>query len=564
MNSSELTPTERANVEEANRRIASALTDFSTGGSSWMELYQEWKRAPENQLKGMLLNIDPFSDGNAGDSMDFDFSDKDCPTLVETVSMCLFLCQRFKAHEKETIAAVYNSKNAEEKKRILQEYFKFIEISLKTPGINQAIVYLNGEAERQSVYYSQYKYFDSYIQFDALRELLREETTEAIYLHYTLWRLTSDKQDFKELLGVIDSYLKHYFYDYDNDPDMHLTQSLAGLHISRKLELILHWAELVAFHTEGIFNEYKKRNWLSAADHLMDDFHITNQISLFAMLGVRTRNPDADRKTVQQKAICAHSYILWVKTADVYTILCDIYRILQKRPEAEIRRMGLTPTVVLNQFDFICKVRNRFISTIFYHSAFYENQRDMFNLSGILAEEKDASIIAESVDDMLEITSTITNDDIAGLMTAKQKYVQRVSTYLSVDQQAQLEEHMLQVAEKIKEKVSKLSSFDALYSAVSDDFLPYASLWVRHPQILYSLVSAEYLYQQYIENHEEISKFDYSCVSILYYLALEDFVNKLLYIPYLNDVLIPHADDIIKKDFQDFFLILNIMCGIPD
>ncbi len=32
--------------------------------------------------------------------------------------------------------------------------------------------------------------------------------------------------------------------------------------------------------------------------------------------------------------------------------------------------------------------------------------------------------------------------------------------------------------------------------------------------------------------------FDYSCISIMYYMSLEDFINKLVFIPYADDVLL--------------------------
>ena len=60
---------------------------------------------------------------------------------------------------------------------------------------------------------------------------------------------------------------------------------------------------------------------------------------------------------------------------------------------------------------------------------------------------------------------------------------------------------------------------------------------MKHPQIFSSLVSAEYLYRQYVLNSEPIDNFDYSCISIMYYMSLEDFINKLVYIPYANQVL---------------------------
>ena len=100
--------------------------------------------------------------------------------------------------------------------------------------------------------------------------------------------------------------------------------------------------------------------------------------------------------------------------------------------------------------------------------------------------------------------------------------------------------------EKIKEALSKKDFYDELYGAVTEDFSAYASVLMKHPKIFSSLVSAEYLYKQYIDKQQANENFDYSCISIMYYMALEDFANKLVYIPYSKEVL----DLIDKKDIK--------------
>jgi len=60
---------------------------------------------------------------------------------------------------------------------------------------------------------------------------------------------------------------------------------------------------------------------------------------------------------------------------------------------------------------------------------------------------------------------------------------------------------------------------------------------MQYPNIFSSLVSAEYLYQQYVEHSAANPNFDYSCISIMYYMSLEVFLNKMVYTPYANNVL---------------------------
>lgn len=551
--SSPLPKEERLNNEKRLRQMRETLNSISFGDECWLDKYTQWHADPRNQFVGILLNIDPFNLPIAGDNMTFDYDDRDCQIYVEMISMAFFICCALKEHEQKTVETMYTHKNAEVKKESVQRYFQFIETCKKKTGVNLAVVLLNSEAERQSVFYSSVKYFDSYVYFDGLREILRMDTTEAVYLQYTQWRITRDKDVLKSLLGSIAAYLNRYFYAYEEfDPEIGLSKGIAGLPIYRKLETIGQWIKMIVFHTEGIFTEYKKRNWLNPTDQMMDSIHIPNQISKFTMLGFMNQNREDDRKTVQQKANCANSYIIWVKTADVITIFCDIFRILQKGTEKELRQINMTPERVLEQFDYLCKLRCRYISYLFEHSAFYEANRDIFNPLVLAAEEQGAKAIAATVDDVLELTSRVLSDNIPGLMKAKQEYIAKISVYITEEQEHLIEEHTLRVAEKMKEKISKLSSFDVLYRSISDDFKTYAATLFNYPQILYSLVSAEYLYQEYILNQQAIQKFDYSCISILYYMALEDFVNKLVYTPYLNAVLIPETNTVFSTKARGY------------
>ena len=546
MKSTDLTAEEREAAKATNLAIRSALENIVFDGKSWLDMYQEWIADEHNSLKGIFYNIDPSNLDVAGDSMDFDYSDPDCPVLADTTGMSLFMCIGFREHEKSTLSKVFSEKNPETRVKLIKEYFSFIDSSMKARGVNEVVLLMNGEAERQSVFYSAYRYYDSYVLFDCFRQVLRKETEESIYLQYTLWRITQDKQYLKKLIVQIKNYLACYFSCY-GDPKLDFSRPIDGLPINRKLEIIANWVEYIVFDTEQIFKAYQAKNWLVAADRLMDDYHTPNQISKSTLLGFKSKRPDDDDKTVLNKATCGLSYIRWVKTADIITILCDLFRILHHYSEQELKRMGLSKQSVLMHYDNLCKLKNHYTSFIFKHGALYEASREMFDPSRLSAEEESAQIITASVDDFLDVTNRIVDDDIAGLMSAKQRYVARISAYITEDYQEQLEDYMATVIEKMKKKISKLESFDTIFSAVSDDFLPFAKLWVRHKEILYSLVSAEYLYGEYIKGHEEIDRFDYSCVSILYYMALEDFANKLIYIPYLNNVLTPNAEDVIRN-----------------
>lgn len=64
------------------------------------------------------------------------------------------------------------------------------------------------------------------------------------------------------------------------------------------------------------------------------------------------------------------------------------------------------------------------------------------------------------------------------------------------------------------------------------------------------MVSAEYLYSIYVENQFQKEDFDYSCISIMYYKALERSINKIIYKPYRMKVLEYNKSDAISEDSQ--------------
>lgn len=70
-----------------------------------------------------------------------------------------------------------------------------------------------------------------------------------------------------------------------------------------------------------------------------------------------------------------------------------------------------------------------------------------------------------------------------------------------------------------------------------------------------SLLTAEYLYSLFIKEEHNILDIismnkDYSCISIMYYKALEDSLNKIIYKPYANKYIKPLCKRITKKGFD--------------
>ena len=244
-----------------------------------------------------------------------------------------------------------------------------------------------------------------------------------------------------------------------------------------------------------------------------------------------------DEETVNRKATCNHAYIVWIRTTDVMYIVCDIAQILYHSSEEYLKKLNTTKSAMLELFDNMNKVRDYYTGKVFFHKVYYQLERKYIDSQVMEALEDDAELFKDSADDILHFVEAISSDDIDGLMNAKQKYRDRLKSFTTEEQEKRLDEITLQIIEKIKIAISKKDFYEDLYASVSEEFQPYLATLAKYPNIFCSLVSAEYLYRQYVEGKEPKDHFDYSCISIMYYMSLEDFLNKLVYIPYVKEVL---------------------------
>lgn len=61
-----------------------------------------------------------------------------------------------------------------------------------------------------------------------------------------------------------------------------------------------------------------------------------------------------------------------------------------------------------------------------------------------------------------------------------------------------------------------------------------------HESVVSTLATAEELYYTYIDGCDPVEGFDYSCISIMYFQALENLLNRVIYITYKTSVLDPN------------------------
>lgn len=549
MNNTPNTEEYMLNMQADIRRGLCALDEKE----NWLDLYEKWSDDEKNQFTSLLMVTDSFNLSCAGDSYTYDSADPGHMIDLDIMKMPVFLSEHLRQLSRSIFEKVRKERNRDKKILFIESYFAIVDGIVNSHELAGCIVTLNEAAEKQMVLQG-VRSVDLYVCFYSLRELLRKETTESLYLLYTYWRITKTRKNLKTLVAAIIDYIQVYFEDFDHDPQMHLHYPLDGLMTVKKLAVISHWLEIIAFHTDGIFDKYKDLKWLAPVDTMADDIVETAQISKFEMLNYKRVFINDDNETVRKKAIGNHGYATWIKTVDVMHIFCDVCQVLCYLPEKDLKKMNTTKAAMIELYDNMTKIKNYYTGKVFFHQVYYELERKYFDSQVMNALEEDAQLLADSVDDVLAFVEAISSDDIENLMQAKMKYVSRIQDFTTEEQEKKLEELTNRIVEKIKSTVSKEAIYDELYAAVSTEFEPYLVTLAKFSNIFSSLVSAEYLYKQYIENQSPKTNFDYSCISIMYYMALEDFLNKLVYIPYAKEVLA----NVEKKEVQAYNRKQNI------
>ena len=529
--------------------IRDGLQNIEFDGN-WLEDYEAWRLEERNQFVALLKISDSFNLACVGDREEFDMSDSTHLRDLDIVCMSLFLSEKLRDTTLKIFNEVRKERIRDRKVSRLEEYFNLLKAIVDSRQLSACIVILKEMAEKQMVMQGK-RTVDLYGAFYSLIEILRKRSVESLYLLLTYWRITKNRKTIKELTLSLVEYIQEYFDEFDKDPEMHLDIPLDGMMTVNKLTVIQHWLEIIAFHTDEIFQKYQELQWLKPVDKMADDFIITNKISKCEMMYYKIAFSSSDDKTVCQKAVCYHGYGIWRKTVDVMYIVCDVFQILYNYTEQDLKTMNTSKAAMLEGYDNMVKIRDYYTKKVFFHQVYYQLERRYLDSQVMETLEEDAESYSKSIDNVLDFLNAIAGDDIEGLMQAKQKYIRTAAEFISGEQEEKLDDLSLQVAEKIKATIQKLNVYDELYGAVSGDFDQYAPELVKHPQIFSSLVSAEYLYHQYVEGKSPMSNFDYSCISIMYYMALEDFINKLVYIPYSREVLSQiNSADLKNKTWQ--------------
>lgn len=520
-------------ISKMGSNIDAGLSRINYDGN-WFEEYKKWRIANSNHFDSLLEIVNPFSLTEVGNRNIFSSSKPGDIIDLDIICKSVFVSERVQICLQEAFAKIKSERARDKKKSIIEEYFSLLDSVFN--GLPDCILVLYKFAEKQMVLFGK-RMVDFYPCFFSLKNNLRKRSTESLYLLFTYWRITRAEKDLESLLSALIDYVQTFFEDFDSDPDMNLFVSLDGKAPMGKLEAIANWLQLIAYHTNGIFEKYKELQWLHPADKMADHIIQTNQISRHEMNVYRRLLPSDSNEIVAQKAKCNHGYVTWIKTVDVMYIVRDIFQVLLSFSDNDLEKNRTSRKALFGGYDQMTKVRDYYAGKVFFHQVYFQHERHYVDSQVIEALEEDAAKMVESIDDVIAFVDAIAGDNIEGLLQAKQRYIKGTSNFITDEQNEKLDVLTGKVVEKIKATIQKLDVYNVLYSSVSNEFLPYANTLMQYPNIFSSLVSAEYLYQQYVEHQVPNPNFDYSCISIMYYMSLEDFLNKLVYTPYSNIVL---------------------------
>ena len=500
-------------------------------GNTWMDLFCRWKE--ENPYEFIVYLQDGLKEMPPKEILYFDPTDRVSVLFFDVMSMSVFISRSFVDYTRDIVRRVVGESHPDEKCAIIRKYFAFIDQSSR---FETTFTLLYNGSHLSGVLQGEHP-VDITTSANALHEILEKSSVESIFLLFSYWRITADSECLKDMVSAVVRYIREYYKEFGNDPEMHLDWPVEKESVIKQINILSRWIKLICYHVNGLLDEYKAKNWFISVDALVDEIAFPPFISYFEMLKYKSLYPNAENSVVQQKATYFHSYGVWIKTVDVMNILSQTASIIYGMPDEMFNQFGVSRRALLELSDNLKKCKEYFSGLLFTHKEYYDSMRAKFSFLVLETYEHSARQIGKSVDDLILFTNAVLSNDITELLRAKQEFRSHISGFITKDQEQTLDEYMTKVAEKIKEEIRKLDIYQILYGSITSDFQRYAQQLLAYPDIFCSLVSAEYLYQEYVEGQTANPKFDYSCISIMYYMALEDFANKLLYSQYAINVL---------------------------
>ena len=524
--------------------------------------YQKMMLVPENPLEDMDIGIvaEPIDYQNEEDSL-----------LVDNVNRALFYIRKVYFGRQDICEKMYLEKLPDHKREIiLNEYFSGLQ-DFKSTNIVYEV--LQQAASLGMVLWNDFECVDLYNWFELADSLAERYSVEDVYLYFSLWRLTAEKKYMNKTIKAADEFFVQYLYVFSQMPGASkLIERVHDGKIFERLAIVISKFLIAIKGTKILYSRamdygtWSEDRFVKAID---DETIITRNSSFYSLLLLRALNPDKDDEYIKDFISLSNVYRALVKANDILIIFTEILRMFYEFDDAELTRYMVSKDDVETLYRLSLLIKDNYQEEVFRNQTFFGTKRKRYNLERISIEEtknaelakqaamyqsvideiekKNAGTIREIIDDQLELTSGFLKNDIDSLMRAKQNYLSKIEYYATDIQIQKLEVFIGQLKKRLEEAIANEYDYSNFYELISDDFKKYADRLFKYPSLLNCLASAEFLYNRFISQKGEQKDFDYSCVSIMYYMSLEEFINKLLYMPYKRKVLDPHKAELFSS-----------------
>lgn len=556
--------------ETANKEVVICFSNTIYKENTLEYYYKEWFE--NNGLKFetmMLVPEDPFSSDTEGIVAveKFDPSQTDDVCMADNINRAVFFLSELYDDRKRICEMIYLENIPEKKKELLEKNYYSDFQMFNTSHIVYKII---NNAAVLGMVLEDFDVIDAHVFFELSDALANRYTVEDAYIGFSLWRLSGEKKHIKSTLRAVDNFVIQYMYPFADMPGArNILNPITTGKIYERLAIISSKFMVSSVAAEIVYTKASKSGvWNEElyANETDDNRIIQRTVSSYSLLIAKFLYGEKDEQFIKDRVFLSNLYKVLCKGNDVLLILCEIARIMDDFDENEKKRYLITSKDTRELYRIMLMMKDKYQECVFRNSKYFDEKRKKYDIRKLQADEyrleelakqalkyeqiiekmKEANKkeIQEIVDDHLLLTSSFLKNDIDSLMQAKRQYLNKIKVFATDIQIRRLEEFVSQLKKKIEETVEIQDEYEKFYEYVTGDFSAYANKLLKYPTLFNSLVSAEYLYDRFIIKREEVDGFDYSCVSIMYYMALEEFINKLLYIPYRNNVLIKNKSDL--------------------
>lgn len=574
-------------IHQYSEKLVEMFKGTSWGNEYLEDKYAKWTRLPKNRFAD-------FEYSGLYSDAEIDFAVRSGPSFEDELniaSRCIFYVDLLKESRKNICFLVdVNLKNGVLDCEEIQRQYSITCNEGLNRGINSFLARYSGEDEAGVItgvrpVLGEVKNID---EWEQLSLALYEKTTVFdFYIQFYIWSCRREDSSLDILVKSIDVFYNTYLAPYypligAKDPYGYLDEKLTykeKLHhsiVKYCSAMILGkgikdaYPDIAGDYFDIYFDPYSDNDFIYGAYSekyikAMQDFWGISEDEAVVRIGVNSAINNVV-KAYDVFLILEKTYRIYSDTyeEDVFTQMADA---VEKAYRELIGRDKAKEMIALETFVEHNITQNA--AQNIYKEKLNEKEEEY----GRVIEERDNNISelesrvlelqTENSENMrinLEFIDGIVGENIEDILAAKSNLIERYQKYDEPELEEKLEKLCVIICEKINEKIALSELYADILATINSDFGGYAdnngNNVLRNPDnmdILKSLVSAECLYNTYIvNNNPNMTLQDYSGISLLYYCALEGAINRLIYKPYISEVIrsgIRNADDSRANDY---------------